>query len=357
MKAGVITRVQAIEGPFINEWLDWYLNRLNFLTAYLINTEDEKTLNYLKDIIPDELKCRCVFLSVPSDIHFNHVLDYMADIAHAHVIEEWLLHVDTDELLVLPNSINISAFIESYYNENLREILIPWAIIPNDAIFCSSMTKYTRKTPLYINVHSNGCDMKSLMCIKYVTHINHHLTEGYGERIHITEKNIDGPLIYHFAVRSKIHTVLKAVFQQFEEWHEKKRNSSIEIISSLFTSNPVHISKYPGRILIAMYECEYARRANNVLLECHMANTPASLYGTNEVEYARQIIELLQETQIITGDVHSSLSNFDKNTSPSLLPPFVWEFEYREQSTALKDFLNIDLLKDTLGSNEIQTDK
>ena len=64
MKAGVITRVQAIEGPFINEWLDWYLNRLNFLTAYLINTEDEKTLNYLKDIIPDELKCRCVFLSL-----------------------------------------------------------------------------------------------------------------------------------------------------------------------------------------------------------------------------------------------------------------------------------------------------
>jgi hypothetical protein len=337
LSAAVITRIQAIEGPFINEWFDWYLNRLGFTTAYLINTEGEETLSYLKQIISLEFIDKIVFLNIPDGINQNRVDMYMLKLAKEHVKEPWLLHIDTDELLILGEKYtDINKFIEKNMEDDIHALAIRWVLLPCNDMYNLSMTKYSSNHN--ISVSWGFRHEKCLMYLEYITGIEHHIVYGTKITKHLPI-DINGPVIYHYIVRSKTHTILKILHQKFDEDHPKSRNNHIDIVKSLLTKTPPHISKYPSRLLLSMYEYGYAMR-NNIWSLSSNNNTPISKYSADINEIKRQLVTSLQNISIDLSDIDNAIDNIDKNTDYTLLPAHIYNSSYKDQLETIQTTLS-----------------
>lgn len=250
--ACVMTRVQLIEAPYLNEFIQWYIHHLKFSKIYFINTEPAN-LDKIVDFIDPTLKKYTHFTPHTGNVN---TFPYARELFSTSVKEDYILHVDTDEFLVLPKKYtDVKDFIEQV--PATRYVFI-WVTLPIKELFRSSMLEYLRTpeakyktTPTkkmmvnrkdWLSDASNSMNMHCFSCkkgnlVKFDTATYH---------------NGDEPFIIHFLVRGYLHVVLKII-------HQRSIKQGGKNTVGEFITKSVQLPQYPQRIKIAMGECYSAR--------------------------------------------------------------------------------------------------
>lgn len=216
MSAAVMTRTHWIEGPYLNEFIAWYVY-WGFTKIYFINTEPAKRQDLINYIAP-ELIDSVVIIDYSGNIN---EFPYARKLFES-VVEDYILHVDTDEFLVLPNGYSsITEFISSNaYNL----YTFHWVLVPVNKFVQPSMLDYLYEP----GATCKPCDSRKMMVnrVAWLSRTDnkvsmHFMTCGgasidYNE--HLTTRSVDGnqPFVLHFSVRGHLHTLFKINHQRIK---------------------------------------------------------------------------------------------------------------------------------------------
>lgn len=112
------------ENLYIREFVEWYKN-LGFSKIYLCdNNVDE----YFQDVILDYVESEFVMLCDCRNRECCQMESYNEVYERFHMYHDWMLFVDIDEFLVLPNHNNVSEFLSESYFEDAAVIGVNWKI-------------------------------------------------------------------------------------------------------------------------------------------------------------------------------------------------------------------------------------
>ena len=145
---GVVTRIFKGEIPYINNFLDYYINYLNVDCIYLFSNDDTVWSKYIDNSFLEKIKidyCPAEFLNTPNMPRNMELLDYMNKYYIDVIQEDYLLNVDCDEYLFLNNS-SFNDFIDKYTKYD--NIYINWVFFPSNT--------FDNNTPVDIIMQTKG---------------------------------------------------------------------------------------------------------------------------------------------------------------------------------------------------------
>ena len=329
--AAVITRIQLIEAPYLNEFVYWYVDVLGFLRVYAVNTEpwnEDAIMQHLDTPIKE--KMTLIPLPVKQEQQ-NRVDIYMSNIAYKHIKqEEYILHVDSDELLLLPRTLNESCRIQDWSplryllekNRDCDKFIFQWLTISCNDMFCESMTELWRtRQNLTGKIQSDVT--KTMAKMDRLKTIELHNMQCYPQNKVVNFRNADFynfPILLHFNTRSKSHTILKILYQRMNN-EKSKKSSSTDLREMLRHDTPPHISKYPPRILIHMHEVVYGERFN-VLGDCisRAERVPSCPYTYPQEVQRQAFCKTMQD--IVGIECEEAISKIDKYMDTHLINEF-----------------------------------
>lgn len=242
--AAVITRVHWIEGPYLNEFIDWYLS-LGFRKIYFINTEPHNK-NKLIQFVNSKLLENVQIIDHSGGVN---QFTYADELFRNIITEDYILHVDTDEFLMLGNGCNS---IQDLLLLNYDLYIFHWVLVPINELYVTSMLNYLSNP----NARYKSAVARKMMVNRqtYLATPNRKMSMHYficgGTHIdflqHIKTGIADGnePVILHFSVRGHLHTLLKIQHQRLGKSKAKNINE--------FLYNDVPVKSFPMRIRIAI---------------------------------------------------------------------------------------------------------
>jgi hypothetical protein len=167
------------------------------------------------------------------------------------VSEDYVLHVDCDELLVLPKRYrNVSEFID----ENPAALhVFHWLCVPVKKLFQLSMLDYLREE----GAAYKNADARKMMvsrrawCDDSDAEMHPHRFACKGKLLDYKDDGSgDNPFVLHFIVRGYVYTLVRLLHQRF-----KNDKSNLD----QFLHGVVKPSEYPERFSLALGECYSAQ--------------------------------------------------------------------------------------------------
>lgn len=239
----VISRVQFIEAPYLNEFVYWYVS-LGFEKIYFINTEPEYTAG-IQQMLAKELEEFIVFLSVDKSIQ-NEPEHYLLDYIKENVTEDYVLNADSDELLYIDASRFkcIQHFLD-YYEADFYAFTI--VNVPCFALFSYSMLDHLSApaSKAYFNE-----TYKALGRVDKLRGLSWQaMNDGRGNRGIDARK--DRCFLFHFVIRSVTHQLLKQYHQRMNNFKEKNGDRFQDFILA-DSAEQLGLAHYPFRILSIM---------------------------------------------------------------------------------------------------------
>lgn len=236
----VITRIQFLELPFIDSFIEWYLNIIKFdKIIFLIYDKNfnEITYKYLNDLNNDKI----IIMDNTNDLDdVNEIFTLQKNMELIQKFE-WCLNIDIDEFLFL-NGTTIKDFLfkrQKNYNGfffNRIEIY--------NLLFLNSLSEIINSTDTTYCPFLYG---KSLFKPKYVKYYDPHdyeVIKNKQKRQYCLSYKADF-YIAHFTCRSIIDVYLKSVYQDLpkcKSYNSYKKNN-------FYKSNNYKLTAIPNRLL------------------------------------------------------------------------------------------------------------
>lgn len=145
---GLVTRIFKGEIPYINNFLDYYINYLKVDRIYLFSNDDTKWNKVIDASFLEKVNieyCPAEFFNTPNIARNMDLLNYMNNLYKNKINEDYLLNVDCDEYLYL-NNISFNDFIKEY--EKYDNIYIKWVFFASNS--------FTSNSPVDIVRHVKG---------------------------------------------------------------------------------------------------------------------------------------------------------------------------------------------------------
>lgn len=322
--AAVITRIQLIEAPYMNEYIFWYVDVLGFSHVYAVNTEPWNEEAIMKHI-DEPMKKKMTLIPIPIDAEQqNKVGSYLIGLVQEYIKhEEYVLHVDSDELLLLPDTCTaaeetpLCRFLKS--QRNIDKFVFHWLTIACDSMFCESMIDLWRtRDNLTGRINHSYKTMARIHNLKFV---NHHIMthkKHANTRICNVREIKNTPVMLHFITRSKSHTICKILYQCMK--NTKSQKSSPENVRDVLLRDATPpLSAYPPRLLIHMHEVVYGIR-NNILgdPESRAELVPACPYRYAEQDQKDVFYRLLRDI-VGPDNLEKALDNLERYMDTSII--------------------------------------
>jgi hypothetical protein len=240
----VVTRVQRIEAPYLNEFIYWYQS-WGFDRIYFVNTEGDQTERIRSSIAPEYLR-GITFLQIDKEIQ-NEPGRYLVDRVKAAVKEEYVLNVDCDEFLYLDTGRfpRIQDFVSQH--GGARFFSFQWVNVPCFDVCCNSMVGFllSEKSKFHHNT-----TLKSLGAVDGITSMDWHVMNG-GHRSRRMDPIRDRCFVLHFIVRSLSHQILKQFHQRMNNFKDRKEDRLGECLTRVDVGR-MSPHEYPFRMLATM---------------------------------------------------------------------------------------------------------
>lgn len=341
LTAAVITRVQPIEAPYLNEFVHWYVRVLGFSAVYAVNTEPKKAEEILGHVDPALAgSFRLIPLPGGDTSKQNNVDAYMAGVIREHVRrEEFVLHIDSDELLFVPprfcenddsdsNDSVIQRFLRRHA-ASFDKFVFHWMTIACDRMYCGSMTQLLRDGDSYSTARLNG-SRKAMARTDQVVRVFHHDIELRNRRNTARVQKLvpradvsEAPCVFHFITRSRSHTLLKTLHQRMTNCKSDKSKREDVRRFLLAHENAPPVNEYPPRLLIHMHEVIYGARENVWNCSNFAELVPECPYKYSEEGLASEFAKVLREEVGIPQErLEEALRKFRAFTEPQVISRF-----------------------------------
>jgi len=296
----VIARTQAIEGPYTNEFVDWYVNHLGFDRVYLV--VDGSEVKRVQSFIDGKgLAKRCSVLRspVPREKQ-NAVHTYFPKLIATHIRETWTLHVDSDELLMLTRPrMKIRDLVVPLMAapKRINHIVFSWITVSSNQTYSPSMTALLHD-PATAFAKALGSARKTMAVTRNIRSVSWHTMGVHDSRMMAFPPDPAAhPVVVHFNVRSQTHTILKAVEQKM---HSKSR-TDLQKLKTLLHAPIDHLSTHERlslcapRMLIHLSET-ICGRAHSIWKPEYSSRMPVSRFRADEGTLRRQFMDVLRRS-------------------------------------------------------------
>lgn len=228
----LVSRLQWIETPFLNEFLAYYKN-LGIDRFYLVNTEPKN-----RELITNEISSKFKGMVELIDKRPEDGLNECPNGALKRIREKFLLHVDMDEFLyldgmTLPEFINHEGLQGS--NSKFVECFFNWVMSPlTQELYAPSIKEILSKK--YFFPSRTG---KSLARTQDIKRIKPHRFELYGKKTRKEYNPITSNyFVFHIAARGIFDILNKVQFSKFKD-SKYSREPDKELFELIFnkTSN------------------------------------------------------------------------------------------------------------------------
>jgi hypothetical protein len=218
------------ENDYINEWIEWHLNKLKFDHIYIY---DNESIIPLEETVEDKYKEFITFIKwtkndygliMQNDCYSHFLKNYSKE-------NEWTAFIDADEFIRLIESDNINSFLADY--EDVNGIFIEWLMYNADGQYKKTDGLVRDRFKTYIEykgkIFNGKCIIKSN---KFTKMYAHYPESSFGYNVvYSNKKTIDK--IKNNAPLDKI--VIDHYFtKSYEEWCEKIARGSCNISNRCF---------------------------------------------------------------------------------------------------------------------------
>lgn len=322
----VMTRIQLIEAPYLEEYINWYI-KIGFNHIYFINTEPNNLEQINTFIAPNYLE-NCTFYNYSGSVNeFNYARDLFANV----IKEQYVLHVDSDEYFILPKQYsNINDFVSQ--NE-YHKYVFHWTNVPVNALYTSNFTDYIQGK----QVAGRHCLAPKMMVNreKWLSHksrMSPHAFVCSGTQQTFKDPTSNGqvPFILHMVTRGHLHTLMKILVQRLPN---AKSGTSKQLIKE-FVTTTIPLKKYPHRIHIAVGEIALSsiisiikwnipdyQHIDRTLQTTNMYNKILAKYGlsTDDNILQKDIFQLQEKITKCTNSVTNEHLTIIKGKMPSII--------------------------------------
>jgi len=236
----LMSRVQLIEGPFLNEFIEYYRN-IGINHFYFINTEP-KNLDKIKAFISSLFLKNVTFYNHNGNIN---KFDYCRNLFNK-MTQDYILHVDTDEFLILPKTTpTLPVLIQ--HDKNVELFIFKWTFIVVNKLYSTSMLNYLfDPNAMYNDYPARKVMFKRSVWLKDPTaRLTPHLANFNTIKTKTFEPLKKDPFILHFCVRSYLHTIEKCK-------HQKLKVDSTKSLDEMLVSNDPQFSLIHVRFKITV---------------------------------------------------------------------------------------------------------
>lgn len=252
----LVTRIFNGEIPYINTFIDYYINYMKVDMIYFFSNDKTSWLNYIDKKFHNKINieyCPEKYLNDKSIARNFELLDYMNRIYKIKITEDYILNVDCDEYLYLNNK-SFKQFTSLY--ETYDEIYFNWVVYSSNIMLANDDPKDIVKNNkgIYNPVGKSLSKKDSILKIYDVDNKTMHtplLKEGT-KRINL-KKNQDYYII-HLVSRSYVDLMLQAY-----SWHGK--NELIHFLNNKITNNS--FKNIPNRFRPSKFYIDYNKKFNN----------------------------------------------------------------------------------------------
>jgi len=259
----LVTRLQWIEVPFLNEFLAYY-KCLGIDHFYLINTEPENN-----EAIANEVSSEFKGMVELIDKHSEDGLNECPNRALTRIREKFLLHVDMDEFLYL-NGMTLHEFI---INEGLRggksrsvECFFNWVMSP----LCQERYVHSIQEILSKKYFFTSKTGKSLARTQDIINIRPHRFKLRGRKVERRYDPITSScFIFHVSARGIFDVINKAQFSGFKS----SRDPAKELFELIFDKTS---STLPDRFILLAFQSKFESHIMGIDFEF-----PKIVHGTN----------------------------------------------------------------------------
>lgn len=240
----IISRLMTLDLPYYAEWLEYH-DRLGVDHFYLFYCDDthlplQETLAYF----PKE---KVTVVPLPKEAAEANPMGRFADL----IGEEFILHIDSDEFLVLPGQ-DLESFLASY--DGIDYFRFPWFMNPSmKADWHESLAAQASSIPGYQVSRHKSMARRRTIRISGDPH-DFELREG-GCRIFASPGDDSSPYIHHFSFRGRVDALLKCREQHLS--YHADGASRLERFLSRGEGDP-RLAEFPSRILVALGEVQCA---------------------------------------------------------------------------------------------------
>lgn len=262
----LVTRLQWIEAPFVNEFLAYYKN-LGIDSFYLVNTEPKN-----RELIANEISSEFKGIVELIDKRPEDDLEQCPNGALKRIREKFLLHVDMDEFLYL-DGMTLHKFIN---HEGLQgsnsisvECFFNWVMSPLcEEVYAPSIQEILSKKYFF-----PSRDGKTLARTQDIKRIKPHYFRLNGQK---NERRYDpitnNYFVFHVAARGILDILNKVQFSKFKD-SKYSREPDKELFELIFdkTSNFL-----PSRFVLLAFQSRFALHTMNLDFEY-----PKLEHGTN----------------------------------------------------------------------------
>lgn len=229
------------ENSYINEWLEWHLNKLGFMHVYIYDNESDTPI---ESSIDDKYKDNITIIEWTKEKHrmFIQLDCYTHFIEHFGEENKWVAFIDADEFIRLINNDNINNFLLDY--ENYNGIFMEWLIYNADGQYNRTdgfvRDRFKSFTTCKDIINNGKCIIKP----NEYKHMGPHFPFSCKTKYNVVYSNKEFCKAYakHNAPLDKI--VVDHYFtKSYEEWCEKIKRGScdplcVKKIDNFFDFNP-----------------------------------------------------------------------------------------------------------------------
>jgi hypothetical protein len=195
----VVTRIFKGEKPYINNFLDYYVNYLKVDMVYLFSNDETNWNTIIHNSFKTHIKidyCPAEFDEKKNIARNMNLLDYMSTLYLECIKEDYIINVDCDEYLYINNK-SLNDFVSEYNYDNIYinwvffssnnfSDLNPIDIISNTKGIENAVGKSLSKRTSMIKIYDTGnktmhkpllkedttsIQLKSITCDYYIIHI------------------------------------------------------------------------------------------------------------------------------------------------------------------------------------------
>jgi len=255
---GVMTRIQYIEAPYLNEFIEWYKN-LGFTKIHFLNTEPKYEKRIREFIEPEFDNFIEIHDHKSSSINnLNYTKNLIRNMPY-----DYILHVDSDEYFMLPKMYStIGDYILTCKADKYK---FYWLNVAIDKLYVPKISEHLKNN----NSKGRYCGSYKMMVNreKWISDPRskidpHNLTFSGGSVKSVCDPKFTGsqPYLIHVLVRGYLHTMLKVLHQKLPT----NKTSGKEEAKKFLNANSVSsIRSYPNRVLLA--SAEYCIESKSVL--------------------------------------------------------------------------------------------
>lgn len=243
----VMTRIQLIEAPYLEEYIWWY-TQLGFNRVYFLNTEPQNEAAIKKFITPALLN-KVTFINHTCP---TNQFSYLRNAFKTIMTEDYILHADSDEYFMLPKQYsNISDFVTKH---NYDKYLFRWANIPVNSLYEVNMANYllsNKATSRYCATHKMMVRREAWLADPHAKCNPHDFRCAGTSRIFQDPASTGkAPFYIHFLVRGYLHTGIKVLVQRLPTVRGKTPKET----AVKFLVDKIPMKEYPFRYLSASGE-------------------------------------------------------------------------------------------------------